>query len=171
MKNKYMIVGIILIVLVIALFFALNKKSESMIKQDTAMAENETMIKSDIYSGNILAGKNTQYIEFNNEDYEKALSENKVILLYFYANWCPICNAEQPKIFDAFNELNKDNVVGFRVNYKDDETDSNEVALAKQFGISYQHTKVIIKNGQQVLKALDSWNKGRYIYEVNNFSN
>ncbi len=139
----------------------MNDKTDSIQKEDGMM--DDTMMSK----GNRLAGTTTPYLEFNQEDYEKALKENKVILLYFYASWCPICQAEQPETFAAFDELNNEKVVGFRVNYKDSDTDAAEIALAQQFGITYQHTKVIIKDGERVLKAPDSWDKERYLTEIN----
>jgi len=119
------------------------------------------------YSGSLLAGVNSaKYLDFNKQDYEKALKENKKVLLYFYANWCRICKAEQQHTIAAFNQLNDPNLVGFRVNYKDSDTDADEEELAKQFGIPYQHTKVLLVDGKQVLKAPDSWNKERYLKEL-----
>ncbi|MBD3164641.1 redoxin domain-containing protein [Candidatus Woesearchaeota archaeon] len=118
------------------------------------------------YHGNILAGTTSPYIEFNKADYEKAKQQNKIIMLYFYATWCPICEEEQEYVHAAFSELSLDNVVGFRVNYNDGETDDIERELAKKYGIAYQHTKVIIKEGEQVLKAPDSWQKERYLEEI-----
>src|SRR3989344_4102841 len=63
-------------------------------------------------------------------------------------------------------ELNKENVVGFRVNYNDNETDEYEKQLAKNFGITYQHTRVVIKNGTVILTDNTSWNKDRFIKEL-----
>ena len=108
----------------------------------------------------------TLYLDFNKEDYEKALNEKKKILLYFYANWCPICRVEQLSTFAAFNEINDPDLIGFRVNYRDSDTDESEENLAKEFGISYQHTKIILKDKERVLKAPDSWNKERYLEEL-----
>ena len=125
----------------------------------------EAMMKKS-YTGKILAGTTTQYLDFNQADYEKALKENKKILLYFYANWCPICKKEQPETFAAFNELNDPDLIGFRVNFRDSDTDADEEQLAKEFGVSYQHTKVILKDGQRVLKAPDSWDRQRYLDEI-----
>ncbi len=121
-------------------------------------------------SEKILAGNSSKYIEFNQMDYENSISENKIILLYFYASWCPICMAEQQETFAAFNELENDKVIGFRVNYKDSATDKDEENIAEEFGIPYQHTKVIVHNGKKVLKSLEQWNKERYLEELNKFS-
>ena len=91
------------------------------------------------------------FYEFDQAAYESALKEGKIVFLDFYASWCPICKAEEPEIKAAFNELNADNVIGFRVNYNDDQTDSSEKSLAKKFGIAYQHTKVLITPDEKVL--------------------
>ncbi len=118
------------------------------------------------FSGTVLAGSKAKLIEFNKADYDKAVVSGNLVVLYFYANWCPICKAEFPKMQAAFNELSSDRVVAFRVNFKDNETSAEEEALARQFGVPYQHTKVFLKGGKQVLKAPDSWDTERYISEI-----
>lgn len=120
------------------------------------------------YSGKILAGSSSPYIEFNKADYDKAASENKIIVLNFYADWCPTCRSEQPHVFAAFNSLNDENIVGFQVNYKDKYTDKDEKEMAKEFGITYQHTKVIIKNSKVAVRSLEAWEKDKYLSELNN---
>ena len=143
-----------------------QKAMEGKTNDEKKVMESEEAKMMEGYSGKILAGTVSPYIEFNNEDYQKALKENKKILLYFYASWCQLCKAEQPNTFAAFNELKYPNLVGFRVNYKDSDTDSDEANLAKEFGIAYQHTKVILKNGKQAAKFPDSWDKQRYLDEL-----
>ncbi|MBR9680426.1 MAG: thioredoxin family protein [Candidatus Altiarchaeota archaeon] len=114
-----------------------------------------------------LAGDKSPYYTFNNTEYQKAISENKVILLHFYANWCGICRAEQTSALRAFNALNVEGMVGFRVNFGDSETDSFEEALAREFNVPYQHTKVIVKNGEVLLKDLNAWNEIVFTQKIN----
>ena len=106
-------------------------------------------------------------LDFNKDDYDQAFKSDKLIVLYFYANWCPICKAEFPLMVEAFNELNTDKVIGFRVNFNDNQTDENEEELAREYGVAYQHTKVFIRNGERIGKWPDGWDKNRYLLEIN----
>lgn len=179
--KKYILLALAIVLIVAAIFFFTNQNTDTTVSdsQNTLPSSNEDSMMDDSndiqeetkgmsegYSGKVLAGTTSQYLEFKQSDYEKALSENKIILLYFYANWCPTCRAEQPETLAAFNELQNPEVIGFRVNYKDPFTDADETALAKEFGIPYQHTKVIIKNGGQSLKSLETWDKEKYLEEL-----
>lgn len=120
------------------------------------------------FSGMVLAGSKALVIDYNQADFDKALANKKLVVLYFYANWCPVCREEVPKMYEAFNSLEAEDVVAFRVNYNDNETDDNEKALARAHGVAYQHTKVFLKNGERILKSPESWDKDRYLTEINN---
>ncbi|MBI5051510.1 TlpA family protein disulfide reductase [Candidatus Micrarchaeota archaeon] len=109
----------------------------------------------------------SQYLPFEKSKYEEAKSSGKIIFLEFYANWCPICKAQAPEINAAFSDLTNPEIVGFRVNYNDDETDDYEKALAKEFGITYQHTHLVLdKNGNVAIKSLESWSKDKIKEEL-----
>ncbi len=148
---------------------AMMEDGDTMMKKDEAMMDKKdggAMMSK--YTGTVLAGKSAPLLEFNKTDYDTAMASDKLVVLYFYANWCPLCKEEVSNaLIPAFNELTTDKVVGIRINYKDNDTDSEEKALAVKFGIPYQHTKVFVKNGKQLLKAPDSWNKARYLDEIN----
>lgn len=129
----------------------------------------DTQQQAPQFTGTRIAGTTAPLLDFNQADFEQAQQSGKLILLYFYANWCPTCKKETSEaLYPAFNELTTDQVVGFRVNFNDDETDSAEKQLAQKHGIAYQHTKVFIKNGVEVLKAPNPWTKDRYLTEIPN---
>lgn len=138
-------------------------------KMDTAENMTSEMMESSggSFRGVVLAGKEAPLLDFNEMDYEEAINSDKLVVLYFFANWCPTCKKENAEaLLPAFNELQNDKVVGFRVNYKDNQTDKKEEELAREFGVAYQHTKVFLKNGQRVLKAPDTWGKQKYLEEI-----
>lgn len=156
---------------------AMEKDGEVMEKEGDAMMEKEgdAMMKEDgammEYSGEVIAGSKTPLLDFTKADYEVAVASGKLVVLYYYANWCPICKAEtQNSLYPAFDELSNENVIGFRVNYKDTDTDADEEALAREHGIAYQHTKVFVKNGERILKSPEEWDKARYLSEIANAS-
>lgn len=121
------------------------------------------------FSGTRLGGSDASpVIDFNKADYDKALAAKKNIVLYFYAIWCPLCKAEIPQFYEAISTFDKDNhnLIAFRVNFNDSDTDADEKSLAREFGVAYQHTKVFLKDGRRILKSPETWTADRYIEEV-----
>ena len=95
------------------------------------------------------------YFVYEKSEYEKARSANRPIFLFFYANWCPTCEVQEPITVATLNSLTNSNVIGFRVNYNDSDTSSDEEILAKEFGVRYQHTMFTLDNtGKQIDKFL-----------------
>lgn len=156
----------------------MKETDDEIMKEDSSMNDDSTLMKEDEgammdksetmmeYSGAMLAGESAPLLDFVKADYDAALETDKLIVLYFYANWCPICQTEFSVVQKAFDELTTDEVIGFRVNYNDDQTDSDEKDIAKQFGVAYQHTKVFVKNGQRILKSPEGWDEKRYDLEI-----
>lgn len=130
--------------------------------------EKEEAIETETETTNILAGTTSPFIEFNKADYQEAVSDGKTILLYFYATWCPSCIAELKRAtMPAFDEINNENVIAFRVNFSDGSTDADEVSLARDFGVTSQHTKVVLgSDGTVLLKSPETWDKDRYLSEI-----
>ena len=163
-------IAIVISVFIIILGGVLYLKNLNTPKQEKTSEQAQNISKESSESSQeskILAGKSSPFLEFNKVDYEKALSENKIIFLDFYANWCPICRGEAPLIVSGFNALATDKIIGFRVNFKDSDTDSDEISLAKEFNIPYQHTKVILKEGKEFSRSADSWTKEDFDREIN----
>lgn len=123
------------------------------------------------FEGSVIAGTEIPLLDFRQSDFDRAVASNTPILLYFYANWCPECKRETAQaLYPAFDRLRSErdalDVVGFRVNFNDSDTDERETALARAYGVAYQHTKVLIKNGNVLSKAPDTWNIERYLKEL-----
>ncbi len=106
------------------------------------------------------------YRDWDKAAFDKAAGEGKIILIDFAANWCPACQAEHPQLIAGLENLNDPRFVGFRVHYKDDETTPEHTELAKKYGIAYQHTKVVIKDGKMVLKSPAAWTADKVVTEL-----
>jgi hypothetical protein len=121
------------------------------------------------YNGKILAGNKSSYIEFNTQDYEKATADGKVILLYFYSDVGPLSQAEEYKIFRAFDEMGSSQMIGFKVHFGDSETTDAEKQLASSLDVTQARTKVILKNGKVMQKSIDSWEIPTYAAQMSVF--
>lgn len=165
--NKLLVLFIAVIVLVLGAIIVLNNQKQTATPSEEKIVSKEKKIEG--YSGKVLAGNSSPFLEFEKGDYEKALKSDKIILLDFYANWCPICRAEVPGLHGGFDSLTTDKLIGFRVNFNDSDTDNDEKQLAKDLSVPYQHTKIFIKNGLEVSRFVDQWDKERLLKELKNF--
>ena len=160
-----------------------DSSSDSMMKDDDAMMKDEgdmmmeddsMMMKDDTsaminYHGTVITDVGAPLLEFNTTDYDSAIAAGKLVVLYFYADWCPICKEEFPAMERAFDSLTGDSVVGFRIHYKDSVTTNADESLARQFSVTSQHTKVFVKGGERVLKSPESWTQERYVAEISKY--
>ena len=85
-------------------------------------------------------------VKITKENYPSVVSENRTVLLDFWAVWCGPCKMIAPIVEEIAAERS-DVVVG-KVDV------DSEMALAMQFGISSIPTLVVIKNGVPAAKAV-----------------
>jgi len=114
----------------------------------------------------LIAGDISKYYDWDRAMFDQAVSEGKTIYLEFSADWCGVCQKQEPHLKAAFAELDDPNVVGFKIHYKDDQTTPEMEDLAKQYQIAYQHTKVILKAGQVVKKSPEAWEATQFLEEM-----
>lgn len=150
-KTILLTAGAVILVFVVGLFI-MNRQSQT--GQVKIPQENSAMEKKD---DKVVESKmsDARYVEYSKVNFDQAADNRRV--LFFYANWCPICKPADADFGENSSQIPAD-VTVIRVNYSDTDTDQEEKDLAKQYGVTYQHTFVQIdKQGKEVAK----WNGGK----------
>ena len=146
----------------------MEKDGGAMMEGDAMKGDGGAMMGSEAmehFTGTVIAGSDSPLLEFNSADYEAALASDRLVMLYFFADWCPLCREEFKQTRRAFDEHTGADLVGFRAHYKDSQVTPETEELARAFGVSSQHTKVFIKNGVRILKSPEVWDAARYTDE------
>lgn len=131
------------------------KKDESLMEPSSAMMEKkDDTPKEDKMVMDDMQGE-SRYVEYSKSVLDSTSNGRRV--LFFYASWCPSCKPADESFTQNMSKIPED-VVVIRVNYNDPETDQEEEDLAKEYGVTYQHTFVQIdSSGREVTK----WNGGQ----------
>jgi len=122
---------------------------------DTSIME-DAATKQEPAEDTAMPVSDSTYQEFSLAAYTRAQTAGKPIMLNFYANWCPTCREQEPRIIALF-EMKKvpAGITAFRVNYNDSETDADEKTLAKELKVTYQHTHVYFDaQGNEIARTL-----------------
>ena len=116
------------------LFFAGSDSKEN--KQNDNQTKVEQNITKSDFLLNTLDGSVLEIKTENNKIHIKSL-ENKLVVLNFFATWCPACKVEIPALVRLQNEYKNDLVVVSVLleEFKSDEEIKN---FAKEFGINYK---------------------------------
>src|SRR3989344_6276128 len=122
-KIKYLLIIISLALISGCDFFYQEPADQKLISGDSEMMENPVndSMQKDSPIAQALNPK-IEYKDWTKEEFDKAILENKVVFLEFWASWCPICQAMDPKLRTAFSELDSDqnvsrDIIGFKVDY------------------------------------------------------
>jgi len=115
-----------------------DSMNDEVTKDDKMMADSEGMMND------------SKYTEYSKSNLDSASEDKRV--LYFYANWCPICRPVDTNLKNGTTKI-PEGVKIVRVNFNDPDTDQEEKDLAKKYGVTSQHTFVQIdENGNQLGK-------------------
>jgi thiol-disulfide isomerase/thioredoxin len=122
----------------------MEPKGDAMMEKEggggAMMTEDEAEIAKDLTAPAV----NPYYIAYSAKAAQDAAADGYATVLYFYAPWCPICRAEEPKL-KGWIETSNLPIAGFRVDY------DSEKDLKSKYGIPYQHTTVFLNaKGEEV---------------------
>ena len=106
-----------------------KKESETQAKTEQIIIKNDFLLNT--IDGSVLDIK-TDKNSINIKDYE-----NKIIILNFFATWCPACKVEIPALVRLQNEYKNDLVV-ISVLLEEFKNDDDIKNFAKEFGINYK---------------------------------
>lgn len=144
MNTKTIVIVGVVVVAVGA--FALSSRTsapapESM-EKDTMSATEPTPGSSDTMMAD------SRYVTYSERAFADATGKKRV--LFFHAPWCPTCRPADAEFQAKAAEIPED-VILFKTDY------DSSTALKKKYGITYQHTYVLVDDkGNEVKK----WNGG-----------
>lgn len=84
-------------------------------------------------------------IQLNQDQFQKTITDNNIVVIDFYADWCGPCQTLLPTVHKLAKEL-KDDVTIKKVN-----VDTNR-ELSASFGVRSIPTLIYIKNGKEVAR-------------------
>lgn len=185
--DKKVIVGLLVLVVIFIVFFLFADRNNENSTQDYVSPDefslktsgNESIsdqvaavgsVRSDSnFSGEVLSGATSAspVLEFNQDDYDSAKKNGKLIVIYFIGSGD---NASRKEITEAFypamSVLDNPSVIGFVANFGKNASQS-ETEVARLYGVSLSKTKIVLKDGERLFKSFQNWNKDRYIKELN----
>ncbi len=104
--------------------------------------QNDAMIPTDSHT--------STYQDYSEIVLDTAVAENKTVVLFFHANWCPTCKTADVDITENLSDI-PENVVVLKTDY------DSEKELKKKYNVTYQHTFVQIDQNKEMVT---SWNGG-----------
>lgn len=93
------------------------------------------------------------YLPYSKIEYDKAITEKRVVLLYFSSNWCTECQEQNNTNTAVLLEMLDESIVGLNIHILDSETTTETDALAQKFEVTKENSFVILgKDGAVAYK-------------------
>jgi thioredoxin 1 len=96
-----------------------------------------------LLAGSAMAAK----LPFNQAQYEQTVAAGKPVVVYFHADWCPTCRAQQPIVDKLLGEPQFKPVTLFEADF------DAETALEKSLKVTQQSTFVVFKQGHEATRS------------------
>ena len=87
---------------------------------------------------------------YNKVEFEKALSESKVVVVSSWIKYCTSCASQMEVLNKAINDFDNIKYFAFDVTNKE---------IAKLFNVQYQTTLLIFKDGNEVYRSIGETSK------------
>lgn len=129
--KKILLVGLFIVVSVSTYIFFPRNKNTPTIKMEASQSKTAA-----------------RYVEYSKEAFDKAINNKRVY--FFHAKWCPTCKIANEEFIQNMDKIPND-VILFKADY------DTEKELKTQYGITYQHTFVLVDNEGKEIKK---WNGG-----------
>lgn len=123
----YIIPSVIIAILAAIYFFITNTPQNSVEKTEGKMDKMEKT-----------------YMDYSKENFENAINNNKNVVLFFHASWCPDCRAADNMFIENTDDIPND-IVLFKIDY------DNSEDLKKQYALTTQHTFVQIDKDMNMI--------------------
>jgi peroxiredoxin len=104
--------------------------------------------------------------EYTTDNFKLAQEEGKLVLLYFYTDWCPGCYVELMQLKKALKKFDPEELAVYVVDYKGEGVIAEEEELARDLKVDAKQTKVLIYHGKEVMRSADPWDEKRYTFEL-----
>lgn len=100
------------------------------------------------------------YTDYSKVEYDKALFEKRILVVFFTSNWCASCSDQDVVNKTVLDSLTTQGVVGLKAHILDSETTIETDALARKFDITKENSLVILdENGVVVFKYIGNLSK------------
>lgn len=86
-------------------------------------------------------------VPFNQAQYDRARTAGKPVVVYFHADWCPTCRAQQPIVDKLAREAPFKALTIFEADF------DTQTALEKSLKVTQQSTFVVFKQGREVTRS------------------
>ena len=167
MNTNWIIGGLVVVAVIVGGYFLAHRGNAAPAKTGTAAEDKEgAMMETSgdmMQKGTTTKGEATMGEHGTYEDYSAdkiALAQDGKVVLYFHANWCPICRLLDTEVKVHLEEI----PAGVHILKVDYDT---ATALKQKYGVTYQHTFVQIDaSGRVIAKWGDSTSLAGLIAKV-----